>query len=211
MLHILCCLVRLLSYIWPSSLFFKWKVLKSYIYTAYVSREFGYLGKKAVIHYNTYIDGFGCISIGSGSAIQDGSFITAVSKWRDRQKFSPRIEIGDGVNIGRFCHLSAINRITLKDGVLLGSMVTIIDNSHGKTDGSEKDIPSNTRELYSPGPVIVDENVWIGDKVTICPNVHIGKGAIIGANTVVTKDIPAYAIAVGIPAKVKEYNLPVNG
>jgi acetyltransferase-like isoleucine patch superfamily enzyme len=50
--------------------------------------------------------------------------------------------------------------------------------------------------------VIIDKNVWIGDKVTILSNVHIGKNAVIGANAVVTKDIPANCVAVGNPAKV---------
>jgi len=58
------------------------------------------------------------------------------------------------------------------------------------------------RILYSLGMVEVEDNVWIGDKVTILPNVRIGKNAVIGANSVVTKNIPENGIAVGNPAKV---------
>jgi len=63
-------------------------------------------------------------------------------------------------------------------------------------------IPPKNRTLYSSGPVIIEDCVWIGDKVTILPNVRIGKNTIIGANSVVVKDIPGNCVAGGIPAKV---------
>ena len=56
--------------------------------------------------------------------------------------------------------------------------------------------------MYTAGPVIIEDGVWIGDKVTILPNVRIGKNAVIGANSVVTKDIPENCVAGGIPAKI---------
>jgi acetyltransferase-like isoleucine patch superfamily enzyme len=90
----------------------------------------------------------------------------------------------------------------LGNGVLTGRWLTITDNSHGKIDSESFLVPPVKRFLYSPGAVLVDENVWIGDKVTILPNVHIGKNVIIGANAVVTKDIPANCVAAGNPAKI---------
>lgn len=56
--------------------------------------------------------------------------------------------------------------------------------------------------MYSKGDVSIGKNVWIGEKATILPGVTIGEGSIIGANSVVTKNIPPYSIACGIPAKV---------
>ncbi|MDR2406844.1 MAG: sugar O-acetyltransferase, partial [Bacteroidales bacterium] len=52
------------------------------------------------------------------------------------------------------------------------------------------------------GSVVIEDNVWIGDKVTILPGVHIGYGSIIGANAVVTKDVPANCVVGGNPAKI---------
>ena len=63
-------------------------------------------------------------------------------------------------------------------------------------------MPANVRAMYSKGPIVIEDNVWIGEMVCILPNVKIGKGSIIGANAVVTKDIPAHALAGGNPAKV---------
>ena len=54
----------------------------------------------------------------------------------------------------------------------------------------------------SKGPVIIEDNVWIGEGVVILPNVRIGKSAIIGANSVVNADVPANAVIGGIPAKI---------
>ena len=58
------------------------------------------------------------------------------------------------------------------------------------------------REIYSKGAVRIGNNVWIGDKATILPGVTIGDGVIIGANSVVTKNIPDYCVVGGNPAKV---------
>ena len=61
--------------------------------------------------------------------------------------------------------------------------------------------------LTRPRPVIIEDDVWIGTKVIILPGVHIGKGSVIGAGAVVTKNIPAYSIAAGNPAVVKRNRL----
>ena len=82
-------------------------------------------------------------------------------------------------------------------------MVMITDNSHGHTDNiSELKINPIDRPLVSKGPVVIEENVWIGEKVSIMPNVTIGRGSIIAANAVVTKSVPAYSIVGGCPARV---------
>ena len=94
-------------------------------------------------------------------------------------------------------HITSINEIIIGDNLLCGRWVTISDNSHGQTDSESLQLSPIERNLYSKGPVRIGRNVWIGDKATILPNVSIGDGAVIGANTVVTKDVPAYHVAVG--------------
>ena len=87
------------------------------------------------------------------------------------------------------------------DNFLSGKWVTIVDNGHGETNQELLESPSQ-RKLFSKGPVIIGKNVWLGDKVTVLPGVTIGDGVVVGANSVVTKDIPAYSVACGNPAKV---------
>jgi acetyltransferase-like isoleucine patch superfamily enzyme len=68
--------------------------------------------------------------------------------------------------------------------------------------GGEKDIAPALRDLFSKGPVRIGKRVWIGENACILPGVSIGDGAVIGAGSVVTKDIPPNSIAAGNPAKV---------
>ena len=110
--------------------------------------------------------------------------------------------VGDGASIGEYSHITCAQQIEIGDGLLTGRFVLITDNGHGKSSVDEMELPPILRSVYSHGPVIIGRNVWIGDKATILPNVTIGDGAIIAANAVVTKDVPAYAIVAGIPAKV---------
>lgn len=102
-------------------------------------------------------------------------------------------------------HITCANKIIIGDCTLLGKYVTITDNSHGDSVKGQLDIAPIRRPLYSKGPVIIGERVWIGDKVTILPNVQIGNGTIIGSNSVVTKDIPDNCITVGSPAKIVKF------
>ena len=106
------------------------------------------------------------------------------------------------MSIGEGCHITCANKIVIEDNALLGKYITITDNSHGDSVIDQLSIAPIRRPLNSKGPVIIGENVWIGDKVTILPNVKVGHGAIIGANSVVSKDIPANCVAVGIPAQI---------
>ncbi len=96
----------------------------------------------------------------------------------------------------------AVGKVIIGDNVTLASMVTIIDHSHGKGDYSDIDIPVMKRTLGVKGDIIIEDNVWLAEGVVVLANVRIGKNAIIGANSVVTRDIPANSVAVGIPAKV---------
>ena len=92
------------------------------------------------------------------------------------------------------------------EGSLSGKWGTITDNSHGRYDiHSREDIKnwrqhrSDRRPTISKGPVIIGLNVWVGDKANILPRVIIGDGAVIGAGSVVTKDIPLYCVVGGNP------------
>ena len=118
------------------------------------------------------------------------------------QRFTPSIVIGDGCSIGDGAHITAVNRIELGKNVLTGKYVLITDNSHGGADQSMLSVAPNRRPVVSKGPVIIGDNVWIGEKASILPGVRIGDGAIIGAGAVVTKDVPAGHMAVGVPARV---------
>ena len=109
--------------------------------------------------------------------------------------------IGDKLIIGKFCAIAkGIEFIMNGANHRINSITTYPFNIMG--NGWEKSAPSLS-ELKLKGDTIVGNDVWIGQNVTVLPAVHIGDGAIIGANSVVAKDIPPYSVAVGNPCEVK--------
>ncbi|CDT01398.1 putative lipopolysaccharide biosynthesis O-acetyl transferase WbbJ [Sphingobacterium faecium NBRC 15299] len=111
---------------------------------------------------------------------------------------------GSNVQINDYVHIAAGEQIVIGDNVLIASRVFISDLNHGSYSGDFQDSPltlPNSRKL-STQPVHIEDNVWIGEGVCVLPGVTIGKGSIIGAMSVVTKSVPDYSIAVGVPAKV---------
>lgn len=141
------------------------------------------------------------ISVGKNMKIWPGVILTAWNFYGE-EIFSPEIKIGKNCNINEFCHITACNKIVIGDNVLTGRYVYISDNSHGKIEKGEFDIPPLNRALYSKGPVIIGNNVWIGEHVCIFAGVTIGDNAVIAANAVVTKDVPPKTIVGGVPARI---------
>lgn len=141
------------------------------------------------------------ISIGDDSDIQRFTYLTAWDNCNG-QEFHPEIIIGNDCHIGAFNHITCVNRVEIGDGFVSGKWVTITDNSHGNTDIHSLMLPVSKRYITSKGPVVIGKNVWVGDKVSILPGVTIGDGVVIGANSVVTKDVPSYSIIGGNPARV---------
>lgn len=180
-----------------------YKVIKGRLYTIFSKRGFASFGHRSIIRpCPDLIVGKRFISVGDNTIIGKHIQLTAWGK-HNGKLFNPTIRIGSNSQFGSYNHITAVNSIEIGDGVLTGKFVTISDNSHGVPgDLNDCDISPICRTACSKGPVIIGDNVWIGDKATILPNVRIGEGCIIGANSVVTKDIPPYCIVGGNPARI---------
>jgi acetyltransferase-like isoleucine patch superfamily enzyme len=112
----------------------------------------------------------------------------------------PMIVIDEGTNIGRRCTVSAANRIIIGKFVLMAPNVFIADTNH---EYQKLGIPIMHQGITThDDQVTIGDETWIGINAVIMGNLKIGKHCIIGANSVVTKDIPDYCVAVGNPAKV---------
>ena len=138
------------------------------------------------------------ISVGGDSAFGPGCEVIALDS-HFGQKLSPRLSIGKHVRATARCRITCAGTIEIEDDVLMAPDVFITDHSHGMNP--------DTQGGYSKQPLIVKsvhigEGVWLGQRVCVLPGVTIGEHSIIGANSVVTHDIPAYSIAVGTPARV---------
>lgn len=161
-------------------------------------------------------DGFGknCLligkknmDIGSNCWIGNGSeFITYNSHFE--QKLNSNLTLGNNVRITSRCRITCAGIISIGNNVLIAPECFITDHNHGMDPTQEGG--------YSPQPleiknVHIKEGVWLGQRVSVMPGVTIGAHSIIGANSVVTHDIPDYSIAVGIPARViKRWNFVNN-
>ncbi len=193
---------RLWAYICPREVKQAIRNVYRFLYTGYYSRFLHTIGKRSTIYPPlTDFQGGQYISIGEYCTIGEYVELTAWDTYKG-QTFTPEIRIGNGCTIRRGSHVSAINKIIIGNNLLTGPYVLITDHSHGIGSVKEADIRPHNRPLYSKGPVIIGNNVWIGEKASVMPGVTIGDGAIIAANSVVTHDVPAYAIAAGCPAKV---------
>lgn len=144
---------------------------------------------------------FSRIQIGLNTVFGKGVLLAANTSYGG-YSYTPFISIGKNCNFGDFLNLTAVNEIVIGNNVLTGRWVTISDNAHGQFCREDLCIPPQERKMFSKGRVVIKDNVWIGDKVTILAGVEIGESAIIGANSVITHDVPPFSIVAGCPARV---------
>ncbi|EKV00165.1 hypothetical protein Lepto7375DRAFT_2263 [Leptolyngbya sp. PCC 7375] len=142
------------------------------------------------------------------SKIEIGKRFYAVSKmsWNSLGVFQPvfihtfgigsQIIIGDDVGISG-CTITALEKITIGNRVLVGSGVLITDNDGHSVNPIDRHISND----IAVKPIVIGDDVFIGARAIILKGVTIGNGAVIGAGAVVTKDVPAYGIVAGNPAK----------
>lgn len=108
-----------------------------------------------------------------------------------------KLIIRSGTYINRYTMLDAHQHLEIGRDCMIGPHCYFTDANHGMAlDAAVKSQP------MKPAPVIIEDEVWIGAHVIVLPGVHIGRGAVIGAGSVVTSDIPSNAVAVGVPARV---------
>lgn len=177
--------------------------VKGAIYTGYIRKYFKVVGKDTTFQPSfRHLLGTQYITVGSNCHFREKTKLTAWDKYLS-QTFKPEISIGNDCNIGAYSHITAINRITIGNNVSMGDFVLITDNSHGSPDNiSEFNLNISKKTVYSRGPVILEDNIWVGEHSCILPGVTVGRGSVIGAGSVIRQSVPPYAIVVGNPAKV---------
>lgn len=116
-------------------------------------------------------------------------------------KFPEYITIGNQVGISEFSWIDGNGGIEIGNFVRIGPYVSIISFNH-KYEDKNTLIKKQGKILKR---VIIEDDVWIGAKAQILAGVKIGKGAVIGAGSIVTKNVPSYAVVMGAPAKIIKY------
>ena len=180
------------------------RIKRNVWYTRWISSFIGGVGKGVVIQRPLQLEGDGldCIHIGDGTTIQAHSVLGCRRSYGENKGFTPEIRIGKGCAIGGYTHITAISHISIGDGLLTGRFVFIGDNAHGGLSIEEAEIPPACRHLKSKGDIVIGNNVWLGDKVTVLGGITIGDNVIVAANAVVTHNIPSNCMIAGSPAKI---------
>jgi len=170
--------------------------IKALSFYGFVFKSFG---KHSLIVKPVSIEGKKYIRIGDKVFVHGYSWIGALPI----EGGSPELVIDDRCTIGHFNHIISVGSVIIENDVITADRVYIADNFHSYQD---PDIPVKDQPVIYAGKVRIGEGSWLGENVCII-GASVGKHCVIGANAVVTKDIPDYSVAVGIPAKViKTYN-----
>lgn len=177
------------------------RLITDLLYTkVFVCRNARLIRRPAYIRGSQYID--------YGNHLTTGVAVR-LDAFESQFDIGPTLIFGNNVQLNDYVHIGATQEVRIGDNVLIASKVFISDHGHGGYGLGVNDSPDMMpiqRPLIS-SPVIIENNVWIGELVSILPGVTIGYGSVIGAGSVVTKDIPKKSVAVGNPAKViRSYN-----
>jgi acetyltransferase-like isoleucine patch superfamily enzyme len=171
-------------------------VLRAEMYRSFAK----HMGKKVRIYSPLKIDGLENISIDDGVIIEYKTWLAALPLTGANECC---LRIGCGTIIGHFNHIYCTKSILIGKNVLTADKVYISDNLHGYTDVT---IPILKQPIIQKGIVEIGDGTWIGENAVVI-GAKIGKNCVIGANAVVTHDIPDYCVAAGAPARIiKRYN-----
>ncbi len=155
------------------------------------------LPRALLVRRPAHIRILGSISIGNGFTSGPGLILDILNEGAE-------LIIGNNVKLNHRCHIGVMKSVKIGNDVLFASNVFISDHTHGTYSGKIQSSPfeaPNDREIIC-GNVEIGDRAWIGENVAILLGVSIGESSVIGANSVVTNNIPAFSIAVGSPARV---------
>lgn len=143
-----------------------------------------YIDKSAILENEALIE------IGQGAEIKEGVII---------KTYDNKVIIGKNVQLNPFSVIYGGSGVIIGDNVIMAPhcMVAAGNHNHRQLEQPMRFAPSVSR-----GPIVIEDDVWIGANCTIVDGVRIGKGAVVGANSVVNRDVPPYAVVGGVPAKM---------
>lgn len=153
------------------------------------------IGQNVIIDDYCLLDAKG--DSNTGISIGDGAFIGRNSILCCK---NGDIEIQSQVNISFNCEIFSSHRLVIGRGTMVAAYCYIM--SGGSYDYQHSDIGFAAQDGYAKGPTVIGEGCWLGAKVVVLDGVSIGDRAVVGAGAVVTKNIPAHVLVMGVPAKV---------
>ena len=162
------------------------------------------IGEGVRIDFPIRIEQPGSISIGNGCILYSRSWFNPVAGWSGQQ-YNGKIVLGDRVHVGYGCQISAASSVVIEDDVTVAAGVVIVDHIH---DHRHVGTAIFSAPISEPKPVRIGKQAFLGVYCFIGPGVQIGEHAVVAANAVVTKDVPAYCVAIGNPARLTRFHDP---
>lgn len=138
------------------------------------------------------------IRLGDGVGLYEGVRLVLGDPWACPDA---GISLGDGVIVNAFSYLSGEGGLVVEQGVLFGPQTCILSAGHEIDDGHD-DISANA---LTYAPIRIRRGAWIGAAATVLQGVTVGRGAVVAAGSVVTRDVPDFAVVAGVPAQVIRY------
>lgn len=189
-------------------IFYPFELVKERVYSKILFNSLGYRSDIIIGRDTNWLAGRG-VTVGTGIRIGRRCRIETITR-HNNVDFHPKLSIGNNVSINDDVHIACAYNLSIGNDVLMAGKIFISDHNHGIYYGETVDSPESppSDRLLSGQDITIEDRVWLGEMVSVLPGVTIGEGSIIGANSVVSRDIPPYTIAVGAPAKpIKFYDL----
>ena len=148
------------------------------------------LGSNARIDPRAFVARGGVVELGADCMIRSGALLLPSGG---------EIVIGDGTTINQYVVINGGGGVRIGSGCMIAAFTSIYSMNHVYNDKNQS---IRSQGLVTKGGVVIEDDVWIGAHCCILDGVHIGKGSVIGAGSVVTKNVPEYSVVAGNPAKL---------
>ena len=148
-------------------------------------RAFGSIGEGTVLVRPHKLQGVERIHFGTGCSVFEGA-------WLASEPGGGELRIGDHTYLGHDVHLHALDPVTIGSGCVLADGVFVGSSDHDRAD---------RHQVHGTGPIVIGDNVFLGQRSVVLGGVTIGEGATVGAHAVVTRDVAPGQTVVGIPAR----------
>ena len=168
-----------------------WEDVQAVLRARWYLRKANYVGPRVRVWGRPSVENAGTITIGELTKL-----ISSIATLELAAGPGATLEIGERVFINYGCSFGATQLIRIGPRCAIGSHAIIIDNDFHRVE------PERRYEVPPSAPIILEENVWLGARVIVLRGVTIGAHSVIGAGSVVTRDIPPRSVAVGLPARV---------
>jgi acetyltransferase-like isoleucine patch superfamily enzyme len=156
------------------------------------------VGRSCVLEDGSEIQGLSRQGIILGDHVTVGSMAMIRPSGYYRRTIGEGMSIGDHSNIGPYCYIGCSGHIRIGSHVLMGARVSMHAENHNI---DRVDVPIDAQGVTRED-IVIEDDCWLGGGATILAGVHVGRGAVVAAGAVVTRDVPPYTVVAGMPARV---------